>query len=103
MLINSRGSLEQVFSQYMDGRPHDLHHMASDMTWRLSDKITLRRMRDLMSWASRTLRTGGVFLCHLNGSTNSIVAEAELDRLAVEEGLTVDTPEERVHLWTKPC
>jgi hypothetical protein len=103
VLINSRGSMEQVFSRYMDGKPHDLHHMASNMTWRLSDKLTLRRMRDVMAWASHVLRPGGVFLCHLNGSTNSVAAEIQLDRLASDEGLMVDTPEERVHLWTRPA
>lgn len=101
-LINSRGSLEQVFAQYMEGPPHDEHHTASQMTWRLRDKMTMKAMRGLMDWAAFQLRPGGVFLCHLNGSINTEQAEQELDRRAITAGLLAERVGPRIHRWTKP-
>lgn len=102
VLINSRGSLEQVFSDYMDGPPHDEHHKASQMTWRLGDKMTVTAMRRLMDWAAFQLRPGGVFLCHLNGSTNTERAELDLDMQAMKAGLQAEYVEPKIHRWTKP-
>jgi SAM-dependent methyltransferase len=101
-LVNSRGSIEQIFSDYMEGRPHDEHHMASDMFWRISDKLTRNAMRDLFSWINHQLRPGGVFLCHLNGSTNTAEAETWLDRIAGNAGLMAVQVQPRLHKWMKP-
>ena len=102
VLMNSRGSLEQVFSDYMDGPPHDEHHVASKMTWRLGDKMTETAMRRMMNWTAFQLRPGGVFLCHLNGSTNTERAELDLDMQAIKAGLQAEYVEPKIHRWIKP-
>lgn len=99
--VNSRGSLEQIFSDYMDGPPHDRHHMATHMHWRLNDRLTREAMRDLFVWVERQLRPGASFLCHLNGSNNTAEAERMLDRTAMEAGLIAQQIEPRVHIWSK--
>lgn len=86
-LINARGSLEQIFSDYMEGAPHHLHHKAADMEWRLNDGLTRKAIREFMRWIAHQLRPGGVFVCHLNGSRNTEEAELCLDKAATAAGL----------------
>jgi hypothetical protein len=101
VLVNSRGSIEQVFSEFMEGRPHHVHHNAEDMAWRLSDSLTEQAMRDLMRFACHELRPDGLFVCRLNGSSNTAQAEVLLDVHAVRAGLHCVKSEPLLHIWAR--
>lgn len=68
-LINSRGSIEQVFKGHLLGVPHREHHDARRMTWSMSAEM-LGDFKNLFSEAARILVPGGYFLIHGNGATN---------------------------------
>jgi hypothetical protein len=101
VLINSRGSLEQAFSEYMEGPPHDKHHKAANMHWRINDRLTRNAMRDFAAWVAHQLRPGGRFVAHMNGSTNTAEAETWLDRAAHNAALIIERSEPKVHVWEK--
>tara|TARA_B100000131_G_scaffold323119_1_gene379943 strand:+ start:6982 stop:7740 length:759 start_codon:yes stop_codon:yes gene_type:complete len=69
LLINSRGSIEQVFKDHLKGVPHREHHNARLLTWSMSKEM-LSDFTSLFMEAKRILVSGGVFLIHGNGATN---------------------------------
>ena len=68
-LINSRGSWEQMHAALMDGTPHDQHHRADRMTWRLGPSLETYAMKE-MATLRACLHPRGVLLIHGNGAVN---------------------------------
>ena len=69
ILINSRGSIEQVFKKHLTGVPHKQHHNARQLTWSLSTGM-INDFTCLFTEAARILVSGGFFIIHGNGATN---------------------------------
>lgn len=101
-IIVCRGAIEQIFSAYMDGVPHHVHHDAKRMRWRIEDKLVRQHIRRFAHWTAKLLATGGRLAVHFNGSQNHDDA-AEVWRAAwVEAGLAqVPTGDERLMVWDK--
>lgn len=78
--INMRGSFEQVFSDCMDGPPHDLHHKASSMRWRI-DSETRREIRSFFSDLYYISNWASDVIIHFNGSANHQELVETLDRI----------------------
>jgi SAM-dependent methyltransferase len=68
-LVNSRGSIEQVFKRHLEGVPHKIHHDASRLAWTFSDDMR-NDFLDLFKSVYRILVQGGIFLIYGNGSSN---------------------------------
>eukprot|EP00913_Durusdinium_trenchii_P013432 g12613.t1 len=79
VLINSRGSLEQSFSQHLIGPPHDAHHDARRMSWRI-DADLREAFNKMFQCAARLLRPEGLLLIHANGARNGAQADELLRR-----------------------
>jgi hypothetical protein len=101
VLINSRGSIEQMFSAQMEGAPHHLHHDSNQLSW-LENGSTIDQFVHFFRICTRLLNVGGFMLIHANGAQNSgwyckaIVKAAEECgglRLLMREGL--------VHKWVR--
>jgi hypothetical protein len=93
VLANSRGSVEQVFSSYMKGKPHDQHHVAKELRWK-QESDTEEALFRFVNKISELLREGGILLIHANGSatqesdqwySETIIAQA------AKCGLTLET------------
>jgi len=69
-LINSRGSIEQVFKAHLVGVPHRVHHDAKRLAWSMSEAME-NDFRNLFEEAARILVPGGYFVIHGNGTTNN--------------------------------
>ena len=68
-LINSRGSIEQVFKAHLFGIPHRVHRDAKQLAWSMSEAM-IEDFRNLFEEAARVLIPGGFFIIHGNGATN---------------------------------
>lgn len=69
-VINSRGALEQSFSDFMDGPKHDVDHRSDNKRWRETPEtvVALTRMMEVFYGL---LRSGGILLVASNGSANN--------------------------------
>lgn len=97
--INFRGSVEQVFSRFMAGEPHDKHHQAAQMEWVWAGECEseARRMFAVMA---DLLRDDGVIVIHANGSRNVEEYNVRFKRYAEDSGLKLlDSVEPRLHKW----
>lgn len=65
LLITSRGSIEQILSEFMDGDSHEHHHECRRMTWKPEAAPMLRAV---MVSLARLLQDNGHILIHANGS-----------------------------------
>ena len=68
-LVNSRGSIEQVFKKHLEGVPHKIHHDAKQLAWSFSDDMK-NDFLTLFENVSRILVPDGIFLIYGNGSSN---------------------------------
>lgn len=100
-LINSRGSLEQIFSDCMEGEPHHKHHLAKTMHWRLNDKIVERQLERMFTAIHRLLVAGGRFMLHCNGARNGEQVDILLDQLATKFGFKTLMSGKRLHKWER--
>lgn len=100
VLINSRGSLEQIFAPHLDGPPHHLHHDASKLSWRINDKLLASDLHKMFRTVVSTLRDDGSFLIHMNGAANTCPFESLLDKVAGEFPLVLEKANERLRKWS---
>ena len=98
VLINSRGSLEQMFCQHMDGEPHDEHHRADRMTWRISGYLRNDIIRMFLC-VYDLIREDGRFVIHANGATNADEMDILLDNVACWVGFTRVHYAPRERVW----
>lgn len=105
VLVNSRGSIEQALSDFMDGPPHDEHHDRSQLRWR-NDERTYYAFHRVFSAFYRLLHPGGILLIHANGSHpdtqdwyHAMVLEVALDQGFGAPEKCSDN--HRLHLWRK--
>lgn len=92
VLVNARGSWEQMFAEFQDGPPHDEHHDSKKLRWRLDDALADRINLALTS-LKRLLREDGLLLIACNGASNHKAFEELLANRAHAAGLdlTSDT------------
>lgn len=68
-VINSRGSIEQVLSSCMNGKPHDKHHDCRKLSW------DLKRGREGLTRFLRAMRNSlmdnGILMIAANGAANT--------------------------------
>lgn len=101
VLINSRGSIEQAFSEHMEGVPHDVHHNCKMLAWRESGET-----EDVFFGAfakfQRLLKPGCGVLIHANGAANGEYYDSVVMRAAEENGFDCVLHEGLVlHKWVK--
>lgn len=102
VLINFRGSFEQAFSDYLTGIPHDEHHCAKKLDWRIGSR-TEARFLEAFRLFERLLSPGGILLIHANG-TGSRESQLWYDRTVQMCGEEADLelvmrPSARLHRW----
>jgi len=103
VLVNSRGSLEQIFSDFLEGPPHHLHQDATRLRWRLSDGLLRSNLVRFLEGAMRLLRDpGGVLLVRSNGAEGSDAVDWLLQDLG-SKVLTSVYHRPLVHCWTLPA
>ena len=100
-LINSRGSIEQMFSDCMQGEPHHVHHDCSRLLW-VDNFATHAKMINFFWVMERLLRVGGELLIHANGAANTEVGMDMMRFFGSEAGLLLVNCEERLLKWRKP-
>ena len=90
VLINSRGSIEQVFRSHLSGVPHKVHKDAKQLSWVVDEELK-ENFFIMFKEFSRILISGGVILIHGNGAKNvekynSLVIETvgKIDSLFLE-------------------
>lgn len=89
-LVNSRGSIEQVFKKHLEGVPHKVHHDAKQLAWTFSDEMKSDFLL-LLNEVKRILVPGGIFLIYGNGSSNiSEYNDFVFSILEEVEGLTCE-------------
>ena len=101
-VFNSRGSMEQCFSEFMVGEPHDKHQDAKRLAWDESDDC--RRMFSVMAVMMHDmLRPGGLVHVHANGAKNTDWYDIHISAAFVEAGfMGIDVSEDgRRHKWQK--
>lgn len=84
-VINLRGSIEQVFSGYMEGAPHDDHHDARRLRWK-EDQPTEDALARFFEQASRCIHSSGILLIHANGAQNEGWYIRTVERIAFDAG-----------------
>ena len=102
LLVNSRGSLEQMFADYMEGPPHHLHHDCKRLWWRLSDyRLLDQALGRMFRWVAAELKPGGVMLIHANGSANHDEFAPLLLGAAERELLELADHNDRLFKWRR--
>lgn len=100
--INSRGSWEQIFHEFMEGDPHHIHHQAGRMRWRTNDKLLYRTIERAVKRMAIMLRPGGVLMIHMNGCQNSYDGEKIVRDAAESAGLEPKANVTCLYKWVLP-
>ena len=102
VLINSRGSIEQAMSEYMDGVPHDVHHDCKRLAWRENGE-TSDAFEGMFTKLKKMLRPGCCLLIHANGCANVEYYDKLVLESAERAGLRLAMYESpTLHKWVKP-
>lgn len=97
-LINSRGSWEQMHSDFMLGTPHDQHHRADLMNWSLGGQV-LAAMKREFGILKSCLHPEGCILIHCNRAANHKQFEPLLLETADGWGLRLVKQIEGLYKW----
>jgi hypothetical protein len=101
VLINSRGSIEQMFSRLMHGPPHHQHHDCQQLSWKESG-TTIDIFEHFFQVCKRLLAVGGFILINANGAKNSDWYAKAIVAAAEECGsLRLILREKLVHKWVR--
>ncbi len=68
-IINSQGSIEQVFKDSMLGEPVRNHHISKIMSWDFKEE-TLKKFNHIFKEFNRVLKKNGIVLIFGNGAAN---------------------------------
>lgn len=100
-IINSRGSIEQAFSDYMEGEPHHTHQCCRKLRWKETEE-TARIITGVWLRFSQWLRPGGILLVHANGSADDTWYDETVRESALLSGLALVYQEGlRLHKWIR--
>jgi SAM-dependent methyltransferase len=91
-LINSRGSIEQVFKDHMLGPPHRKHKRAILLSWNMNEELQ-KKFKYMFEEAHRVLKPGGVFIIFGNGASNLIDYHRMVIKTAKETGFIIEKSE----------
>jgi len=69
-VINSQGSIEQIFRNYLIGVPHKEHKNCNKLIWSLDSKME-KAFVDFFKEAHRVLKKNGILLIYGNGTKNT--------------------------------
>lgn len=101
VLVNSRGSIEQCFSEYMDGPSADVEPNWSRRSWR-EDGRTRQAFEMLFRAVFLMLRPKGRFVVHANGASNVDWYDRIVTRSGREAGLVeCFRKPPTIHAWEK--
>jgi hypothetical protein len=97
-LINSRGSIEQVYRSHLQGVPHKIHKDAKQLEWIIDDSLKTAFL-DMFSEFSRVLVVGGTVLIHGNGASNvEKYNDLIIETVSKIEGIVLEASDgERLH------
>ncbi len=102
VVINSRGSIEQMYHDHMHGEPHDRHQCCGKLAWKITGILQdefIRMFRVL--WT--LLRPGSVIRIHANGARNTDEYDLLIRECSKTSGLKLIANESnRLHKWIKP-
>lgn len=101
-VVNSQGSIEQVFKDHLLGPPHRETKKAALLSWNLTPTLTASLDRFLCE-VCRVLKEGGVFVVWANGAKNV----SDYDRLITERARMagfelIAERKQTFHKWRKP-
>ena len=102
VVINSRGSIEQMYHSHMEGESHDRHQCCHRLAWKITGALDdeLARMFRVF-WM--LLRPGGVVRIHANGARNTEAYNKMVLECSKASGLKLIANESnRLHKWVKP-
>ncbi len=100
-VINARGSVEQAFSDFMEGTPHDVDHRSDNKRWREAQDTVLA-IRGMMKAFYSLLRQGGMLLVASNGSANNAWYNSVMILSAEVAGFRlVEQSDTLVYKWIK--
>lgn len=101
-LVNSRGSIEQMFADYMVGPPHDEHHDCSRLAWKEGVR-TIDAFSNFLAVMRLLLTPGGYLVIHANGAKNTDWYDKAIRRAASDIGglKLCDRWSNRAHKWMK--
>ncbi len=102
VVINSRGSIEQMYHNHMEGVPHDKHQCCGKLAWKITGMLEDEFMRMFrVFWT--LLRPGGVVRIHANGARNTNEYDDLIRECSKTSGLKLIANESnRLHKWVKP-
>lgn len=97
-LINSRGSIEQVYRGHLQGVPHKVHKDAKQLAW-IIDESLKSSFLEMFSEFNRVLVVGGTILIHGNGASNvEKYNDLIIETVSKLEGLALEASDgERLH------
>jgi hypothetical protein len=100
--VNLRGSIEQCFSDYMTGPPHDEHHRCVRLDWDIGN--VLEPLSHFFYVMHDILMPFGILAIHANGTRSTDRwYSATVKDLAGEAGFEiVDQRTFLFHKWVKP-
>lgn len=101
VLINSQGSIEQMFSHRMEGPPHHLHQDCSRLSW-IKDKQTEAEIQEFVNACFERLEPSGLLVIYANGSKNHAWFDERLRLAAVHAGFDLLREGSRFCKWRKP-
>lgn len=70
LVVNSQGSIEQIFKDFLIGEPCRIHKDCRKLSWDMSDKM-VERITGFLKEIYRILKKGGVCLIYGNGTKNN--------------------------------
>lgn len=69
-VVNSQGSIEQIFKKYMVGIPHLQAKKASLLSWNINDEL-FDEFEKMFNEVQRVLKKDGLFIIYANGAKNT--------------------------------
>ena len=99
-VINSQGSIEQVFRDCLEGIPHKEKRNCTLLSWR-EENATKERLYCFLVECYRCLRNNGILLIYGNGAKNVGYYDKIVQNLAKEIGFKVKRKNNRLHIMTK--
>jgi SAM-dependent methyltransferase len=99
-VINSQGSIEQVFRDCLMGVPHKEEKNCMLLSWK-EDEVTRNTILDFLKNCYRCLKNDGQLLIYGNGAKNVKYYDNLIQNLSKEAGFSVKREKNRLHIMEK--